>query len=203
MLVILTVGFCGLLQKVVLRNSRRNSLLDYRVEDLVNVKASFGGDTNDVGLGTAEEVGDFAGNFFDIGGGEVDFVDDGDNCQVLFEGEVDIGEGLGLDALGGVDDEDCGFDGLEGAGDFVGEIDMAGSVDKIEFKTLPVHLDGGEFDGDALFALKFHRIEELGLHFALCDGASQLHHAVGEGGFAVVDVGDDAEVADFVRVHVL
>ena len=203
MLVILTVGFCGLLQKVVLRNSRRNSLLDYRVEDLVNVEAGFGGDADDVGGGAAEEIDDFASDFFDVGGGEVDFVDDGDNLEVLFEGEVDIGEGLGLDALGGVDDENGGLDGLEGAGDFVGEIDVAWGVDEVELVAAPVHLDGGEFDGDALFALKFHGVEELGFHLALGDGAGEFHHAVGKGGFAVVDVGDDTEVANMVGVHVL
>ena len=74
-------------------------MLDYRVEDLVNVEAGFGGDADDVGGGAAEEIDDFASDFFDVGGGEVDFVDDGDNLEVLFEGEVDIGEGLGLDSI--------------------------------------------------------------------------------------------------------
>ena len=36
--------------------------------------------------------------------------------QVLREGEVDVGERLGLDALRGVDDEDRALAGLRGSG---------------------------------------------------------------------------------------
>jgi hypothetical protein len=45
---------------------------------------------------------------------------------------VDIGERLGLDALGGVDDEERALAGLERARDLVGEVDMAGRVDEVE-----------------------------------------------------------------------
>jgi hypothetical protein len=36
----------------------------------------------------------------------------------------------------------------------------------------------------------------LRLHVAVGDGAGHLQQAVGQGALAVVDVGDDAEVAD-------
>ena len=40
------------------------------------------------------------------------------------------------------------------------------------------------------------------LHLALADGAGELEQPVGQRGLAVVDVGDDAEVADAGLVHV-
>lgn len=174
---------------------------DDTIEDLVHVEASLGGDADDVGRGAAEETDDFGGDLLDIGGREVDFVDDGDDIEVLLEGEVDVGEGLGLDALSGVDDEDGGLDGLERAGDFVRKIDVARSVDEVELVALVVHLNRGEFDGDSLFALELHGVEEPGFHLAFFDGVGEFHHAVGKGGFAVVDVGDDAEIPDFVDIH--
>ena len=58
------------------------------------------------------------------------------------------------------------------------------------------HADGVGLDGDAAFALEVHGVEDLGLHLARGDGAGELEEPVGEGGLAVIDVGDDGEVAD-------
>ena len=52
--------------------------------------------------------------------------------------EVDVGERLGLDALGGVDDEDGALAGLQAAADLVGEVDVAGRVDEVEVVGLAV-----------------------------------------------------------------
>ena len=137
---------------------------------------------------------------------QIDFVDDGNDFEAVIDGEIGIGEGLGFDALRGVDDEQRAFAGGEGARDFVGEIDVAGSVDQVELIGLAVlrgvdHADGVGFDGDAAFALEVHGVEDLGLHFARGEGAGELEQAVGERGFAVVDVRDDGEIADVLGIH--
>jgi hypothetical protein len=52
-------------------------------------------------------------------------------------------------------------------------------------------------DGDAALALDVHPVEVLRAHVdAFVDDAGDLQHAVGERRLAVVDVRDDAEVAD-------
>ena len=43
----------------------------------------------------------------------------------------------------------------------------------------------------------------MGFHFARGNGAGELHHAVGDGGFTVVDVGDNAKIANFGEVGVV
>ncbi len=150
--------------------------------------------------GDGEDVFELLATFVDVGSGEVDFVEDGDDGEVLVEGEVDVGHGLGLDALGGVDDEDGAFAGGEGAGDLVGEVDVSGGVEEVKFVGLPVfgfieHGDGVGFDGDAFFSLEVHGVEELGLGFALGDGLGVFEEAIRQGGFTMIDVGDDGEVA--------
>jgi hypothetical protein len=55
---------------------------------------------------------------------------------------------------------------------------------------------GVGLDGDAALALDIHRIEHLLLHLALLERAGHLDEPVGERRFAVVDMGDDGEVAD-------
>jgi hypothetical protein len=64
-----------------------------------------------------------------------------------------------------------------------------------------VHAHRLELNGDPLLTLEVHGVEELRLHGALFHRAGELEHAVGQGGFAVVDVGDDAEIAGVGLVH--
>ena len=54
-----------------------------------------------------------------------------DLVQQLDHTQVQVGEGLGFDALGGVDKQDGAFTRLEGAGDFVGKVHVARSVDHL------------------------------------------------------------------------
>ena len=58
--------------------------------------------------------------------------------EVLLGGQMDVGHGLGLDALGGVNDEQRAFAGAEAAGDFVGEIHVAGGVNEVQLVSFAV-----------------------------------------------------------------
>ena len=58
------------------------------------------------------------------------------------------------------------------------------------------HTGGLELDGDAAFALQLHVVEKLRLHVASSNGAGILQEPVCQGGFPMVDVGDDAEITD-------
>ena len=120
--------------------------------------------------------------------------------EALREREVDVGERLRLDALRGVDDEDRALAGLEAAADLVGEVDVAGRVDEVEAVRLAVarrvlEAHGARLDGDALLALEVHRVEDLARHLARVDGVRQLEQPVGQRRLAVIDMGDDREVA--------
>src|SRR5271154_7421754 len=59
------------------------------------------------------------------------------------------------------------------------------------------------FNRDAALALEVHRIEHLCRHFAMAQRASEFEQTVRQRGLAVVDVRDDAEIADVLRVHFL
>ena len=133
--------------------------------------------------------------------GQVDLVDHRDQLEPVLDRQVGVGDGLRLDPLGGVDDQQRALAGGEAARDLVGEVDVAGGVDQVQVVGLPV---GGRvldphrlgLDRDPALALEVHRVEHLRLHFLRVDGAGDLEDAVGQGRLAVVDVGDDREVAD-------
>jgi hypothetical protein len=100
-----------------------------------------------------------------------------------------------------VDHKKRAFAGGERTVDLVGEIDMAGRVDKIEHVILAVaraviQPHRLRLDGDAALALDIHRIQHLIDHFARFERAGKLNQPVGKRRFAVVDMGDDREVAD-------
>src|SRR3990172_7034678 len=90
--------------------------------------------------------------------------------------------------------------GLQAAADLVGEVNVAGRVDQVQavvqaVSCLVVEANGAGLDGDAVLALEVHRVEHLARHLSRLDRVRQLQEAVGQGGLAVIDVGDDREVA--------
>ena len=83
---------------------------------------------------------------------------------------------------------------------------MSGSVDQIQHVILSiasfvVEPDSVGLDRDASLALEIHVVEHLIFHLPLRQGSGQLEQAVGERRLAVIDVGDDREIADAGSVH--
>ena len=121
--------------------------------------------------GQADGLLDHLLGALDVGAREIDLVDDGNDFEAVGDGEIGVGEGLGLDALRGVDDQQRAFARGQRARDLVGEVDVAGRVDEVELVGFAVlrlvhHADGVGLDGDAALALEVHRVEHLGLHLA-------------------------------------
>src|SRR5690606_35597237 len=86
------------------------------------------------------------------------------------------------------------------ARNLVAEVDVAGSVDEVQFIDLAVGClvvkgNGAGLDGDAAFALDVHRVEHLVTHLPLAQATAHLDEAVCQRGLAVVDVRDDGKVA--------
>jgi hypothetical protein len=83
---------------------------------------------------------------------------------------------------------------------------VARRVDQVEFVGAAVgarvgHAHGGGLDRDAALPLQVHLVEDLLGHLAFGDGAGDFEEAVGERRLAVVNMGDDAEVAYVRLVH--
>ena len=81
---------------------------------------------------------------------------------------------------------------------------MARRVDEVELVCETVRSGVVEahrlrLDGDAALALEVEGVEQLVLHIAHRHRPGPLQQAIGERRLAVVDVGDDAEVADQVE----
>ncbi len=137
---------------------------------------------------------------FDVGAGQVDLVDHGDDLEVVLDGHVHVGEGLRLDTLAGVDEEHGSLAGGDGARNLVGEVDVPRGVHEVQHVFLPVFRLVGNgnrlaLDGDAALALDVHVVEDLVVKIPIGYQARALDEAVRQRGLAVVDMGDDAEVS--------
>ena len=83
---------------------------------------------------------------------------------------------------------------------------MPWCIDEIEFVCFAVvgfvaYLDGARLDGNAAFALNVHIVQKLLLHVAGGNGAGLLQNTVRQGGLTVVNVRNDAEIADVFAVE--
>ena len=158
-------------------------------------------DLDGVGGVDADDVLDLFGHAVGLGGGQVDLVEDRHDLVVGVDGLIDIGQRLRLDPLGAVHHQQRAFDRAHGAGDLIGEIHMARRVDQVEHVGLTVlcavfDAHGVGLDRDAALALDIHGVEQLFLHVPVGHRIGGLNEPVGKGGFPVVDMGDDGEIAD-------
>ena len=127
----------GLQRRVGISTRRRQTMHD-GLEDVGNALAGLGGDGERVVGGKADGLLDHLAGALDVGGGQVDLVDDGDDFEAVVDGEIGVGQGLRLDALRCVDDQQRALAGGERARDLVAEVDVAGRVDEVELVGLAV-----------------------------------------------------------------
>ena len=106
-----------------------------------------------------------------VGRRQVDLVEDRHDLEVVLNGLVAVGQRLGLDALGGVDQEHRSLAGGQRAGHLVAEVDVAGGVDQVEDVTGVHHPDVLGLDGDPALPLDVHGVEVLLPHEPGVDGA--------------------------------
>ena len=152
----------------------------------------------------AQVILDLSLHPFDFGGRQVDLVDHGNDLQVMAQGQVEVGQGLGLHTLTRVHDEKGSFAGRQGPGHFIGKIHMAGGVDQVEDVLVSIlglvrETDRLALDGDTPFPFDVHGIENLILEFTIGNDSGGLNQPVGQGGLAVVDMGDNAEISDILH----
>ncbi len=189
------------LQLVGVARLRRRDAVHDRFQHVLHVQAGLGTDRHGVGGVDADHGLDLGLGALDVGGGQVDLVDHRHHFQALFHGGVAVGHRLRFHALGRIDHQQRAFAGGQRAADFIGEVDVAGGVDEVQMVGLPVlgqirQRHRLRLDRDATLALDRVGVEHLRFHLAGLQATTELDDAVGQRGLAVVDMGDDGEVAD-------
>jgi hypothetical protein len=55
---------------------------------------------------------------------------------------------------------------------------------------------GLRLNGDAALTLNVHGIEHLRFHLTISQAATQMNNAIGQGGFTVINVGNNGEITN-------
>ena len=127
----------------------------------------------------------------------IDLVDDDDRLEAHLERLLRHEPRLRHRALVGVDEEQHRVDHAEHALDLAAEVGVARGVDDVDARALPCHGGALRQDRDAALALEIVRVHRaLGDDLAGPERAGLLEESIDEGGLAVIDVGDDCDVAD-------
>ena len=80
--------------------------------------------------------------------------------------------------------------------------DVVAVVDDVDPVVFPAGGNGRRGDGDAAFTLEIHGIHDAFRYgFALAKGPRLTQEAVDKGRLAVIDVGDDGDIAEVFNGH--
>ena len=129
----------------------------------------------------------------------VDLVDDEDHRQPRLERLAQDEARLRQRALGGVDQQQHAVDHRQPALDLAAEVGVARRVDDVELHAVVADRGVLGEDGDALLALEVHRVHDAVVDVLVgAEGAALPQHRVDQRRLAVVDVGDDGDVAEIL-----
>src|SRR5262249_12474107 len=131
--------------------------------------------------------------------GAIHFVDYHDGLEPHLERLRDHKLSLRQRTFGGVDQYQGAVHHIQDALDLAAEIGVAGSVDDIDGRVLPLHRSRLGKDGNTALAFEIVRIHGTLDHaLVLAVSARLLQQPVYQGRLAVVDVRDDGDVA---KIH--
>ncbi len=128
----------------------------------------------------------------------------------MVDRQVGVGQRLRFHPLRSVHHEERAFAGCHAAGDLIGKIDMSRRIDQIQDIILAVRrlvpeTNGVGLDGNAPLPLEVHVVQDLvGAccgHFPVGKRSRVFENPVGECRFAVIDMGNNAEVSDIRACH--
>ena len=155
-----------------------------------------------VGAELEHELEDLVDDLVRTGARTVDLVDDDHRLEAVLERVLEHEAGLRHRALEGVDDEQAAVGHLQDALDLAAEVGVARRVDDVDLGVVVADGDVLREDGDAALALLVVGVENtLRDLLVVSEDVRGLQEPVHERGLAVVDVGDDGDVADVVLTH--
>ena len=193
------------LQIAVTLTFRGGDSFDQLLQQVINAHPGLGGHPAGIHGVQPDDFLDLVDYRLRLGLRQVDLVQNRQHFQVLLDGGIAVGDGLGFHALGCVHHQQRPFTGRQGAGHLVREVHVSGGINEIQLVGLAitgrvVQRHALRLDGDATLTLQLHGIQHLFFELTLTEAATDLNKAVRQRGFTMIDVGDDGEVANILDV---
>src|SRR5581483_1833540 len=150
---------------------------------------------------TRQPIHDHIDAALEIGAGAIHFVDKTDARHVVFVGLPPDGFRLRLNTRHTVEHDHAAVQHAQRTLHFGGKIDVSGGVDQVDLMTSPTGGHGGGGNGDTAFAFLIHIVRRRRAFVYLTDAmhhAGVVQNALRRGRLARVDVGNHADIADFL-----
>ena len=150
-----------------------------------------------VGTEFEEKIQNLVDSDFGIDPGPVNFVNENNGAQTLFQSLLQNEAGLGHGAFVGIHNQKTAIHHAEHPLDFPTEVGVARGINNIDSN--PVVINGGILrkNGNSAFALEIIGIEHTsGDSFPFTKDARLVQEGINQGGFAVVNVGNDRNIAN-------
>ncbi len=180
----------GIKQQCLQRGShitlRGWNLLDDLLKDLTGTDPLFGRGQHRIMGVNADDLLNLVFDPLRLGSWQVDLVQYRKDLQVIIQRQIDIGQGLGLNPLGGIHHQQTTFTGRQRAGDLIGKVNMSRRINQIQDILITIISDVGQtnglgLDGDTPFPFKIHFIQKLVLHLTGRQRAGILQESVSQG----------------------
>ena len=151
---------------------RRRHAGNNRLQHILNAQAGLSTAQHRIRCIYADNVLNFLFYMLRVGARQVNFVDNGNNLQIIIQRQIHVRQGLRLNALGRVNNQQRTLARSQRTRNLIGKIDVTGSINKIEHILLAVArlvdaAHGLRLDGNAALALQIHGVQNLVLHLAL------------------------------------
>src|SRR5690606_14210221 len=115
------VEYQGLQRRFRIAHGRRDTFHD-GVEDIQHPKPGFTRSRNDVFPLAANQIDNLVFYFFGHGARQIHLIQYRNDFEIVLNSQIQVGYGLRLDALGGIDNKQCSFAGRDGTRHLVREI---------------------------------------------------------------------------------
>ena len=184
---------------VALAGEEENPLL-FPVVDALELLAAADGPVDGVGV-DAQLPLHFLAQLQRVPGLPVHLVDEGEDGDVAQGADLEELPGLGLHALGAVDDHHGAVGGHQRAVGVLGEVLVARGVQNVDAEAVVLELHDRGGDGDTALLFNFHPVGGGGLGplaldlAGLGDGSAVEQELFRQSGFTGVRVGDDGKGA--------
>ena len=146
----------------------------------------------------AQEVHYLVLHLVGVGAVEVHLVQHRNNLQAMVDCHIQVGDGLRLNTLRSINNQQRALACRNRARHLVGEVDVSRGVNQVESILLAfiviLHLNGMALDGDATLALKVHVVEHLCLQVLCLYGVGIFKQTVGKRALSVVDMRYNAKI---------
>ena len=170
-------------QRCVHISFRSRNLIDDLLQNLVYVQSCFCGNLWCILGFNSDYILNFINNTLRIRTWKIYLIQYRNHIQVMIQCHVYIGKRLRLNSLGSIHNKNGSVTGRKASRNLIVKVYMSGGINQVKNILISIlgfvyNTNGLGFNSNSPLSLKFHVIQNLGLHFSFCEKSRHLNNTV-------------------------